>query len=162
MAALAKLMCQSGHLAGQACFGEIIIRMCSKGRHQSAPFFDGMNTRALDACMGTIKVGPSRVKGYKLLVTLQIFLVEQGINSHPSVSINQAAANPCILETVEFRVVIATFINYGLSGTSFTRSIPDWRSYCHSACYSVLVSQAGCNGRVTSRPPSSKQMQIKC
>ena len=31
-----------------------------------------------------------------------------------------------------------------------TRSIPDWRSYWYSACYSVLVSQAGCNGRVTS------------
>ena len=33
-----------------------------------------------------------------------------------------------------------------------TRSIPDWRSYWYSACYSVLVSQAGCNGRVTSPP----------
>ena len=31
-----------------------------------------------------------------------------------------------------------------------TRSIPDWRSYWHSACHSVPVSQAGCNGRVTS------------
>ena len=33
-----------------------------------------------------------------------------------------------------------------------TRSIPDWRRYWYSACYSVLVSQAGCNGRVTSPP----------
>ena len=33
-----------------------------------------------------------------------------------------------------------------------TRSIPDWRSYWSSACYSVLVNQAGCNGRVTSPP----------
>ena len=33
-----------------------------------------------------------------------------------------------------------------------TRSIPDWRSYWYSACYSVRVSQAGCNGQVTSPP----------
>ena len=33
-----------------------------------------------------------------------------------------------------------------------TRSIPDWRSYWNSARYSVLVSQAGCNGRGTSPP----------
>ena len=31
-----------------------------------------------------------------------------------------------------------------------TTSIPNWRSYWCSACCSVLVSQAGCNGRVTS------------
>ena len=33
-----------------------------------------------------------------------------------------------------------------------TRSIPAWRSYWYSACCTVLVSQAGCNGRVTSPP----------
>ena len=33
-----------------------------------------------------------------------------------------------------------------------TRSIPDRRTLLVTACYSVLISQAGCNGRVTSPP----------
>ena len=50
--------------------------------------------------------------------------------------------------------VVTTFERGSTGKRLVTRSIPDWCSYWYSACYSVLESQAGCNGRVIlSSPP---------
>ena len=58
----------------------------------------------------------------------------------------------CLLSEIRSRILQADLCSQLTGKRLVTRSIPDWRSYWYSACYSVPVSQAGCNGRVASFP----------